>query len=226
MCFSAEASFAACGVLAASSIGISRIPKAKGSMPLSLIPAIFATHQFVEGVLWLNHDRVLPDTYRSGALDAYVLIAYVLWPIFVPFCAYWTETERKRRLAIVLCEATGLGVGLSYLVSIVRGPIDVWAGCCGFSYRLDAPDLLGVPYLAAVSIPFLLSSCRSLVFFGIGVVVSFGAAAIAASTSTFPSVWCYFAALLSGGLYLHFKAAARTSTQVPRGSLPSGAIAR
>jgi hypothetical protein len=88
MCFSAEASFAASGVLAASSVAISRIPKERSSIPLSLFPAIFAAHQFAEGVLWLHHDGVLPDAYKVGALYAYVLIAYVLWPILVPFAAY------------------------------------------------------------------------------------------------------------------------------------------
>ena len=92
MCFSAEASFAASGVLAASSVAISRIPKERSSVPLSTFPAIFAAHQFIEGILWLNHDGVLPDACKTGAVYAYVLIAYVLWPIFVPFAVYLTET--------------------------------------------------------------------------------------------------------------------------------------
>jgi hypothetical protein len=29
--------------------------------------------------------------------------------------------------------------------------------------------------------------------------------------ATFPSVWCFFAAILSAGLYLHFRAEARTA---------------
>lgn len=209
MCFSAEASFAASGVLAASSVAISRIPKERASLPLSLFPAVFATHQFVEGILWLNHDGVLPDTYRPAATYAYALIAYVLWPIFVPLAAYLTEVEWRRRILILICQGVGLGAGLALLLAIVRDPVEVSATCCSLSYSVNAPELLTLPYLAAVSIPFLASSQKSLALFGMGITVSCVAAAILTSAATFPSVWCFFAALLSAGLYLHFKTANR-----------------
>jgi hypothetical protein len=225
MCFSAEASFAASGVLAASSIAISRIPKEKASIPLSLFPAVFATHQFIEGILWLNHDGVLPDAYRSAAVYAYCLIAYVLWPIFVPFSAYLIETERRRRLIILVCQAIGLWVGLTFLLSFVRHPISVSVDCCSLSYQVDAPDLLIAPYLVAVSVPFLASSRRSLVLFGMAVAVSCAAAAFVASVETFPSVWCFFAAVLSAGLYLYFKTAAQTTPHQFSSSATSEAVA-
>jgi len=209
MCFSAEASFAASGVLAASSIAISQIPKDRASIPLSLFPAVFATHQFIEGILWLNQDGVLPDTYQSVAVHAYALIAFVLWPIFVPFAAYLIEAERRRRILILICQAVGLGVGLTLLLSFFRHPLQVSVDCCSLSYRVDAPDLLIAPYLVAVAIPFLASSRRSLVLFGVGITLSCAVAAASASAATFPSVWCFFAAILSAGLYLHFRTASR-----------------
>jgi hypothetical protein len=209
MCFSAEASFAASGVLAASSVAIAQIPKKRASIPLSLFPAIFATHQFIEGMLWLNHDGVLPDTYKSVAVHAYALIAYVLWPIFVPFAAYLVEAERRRRILILICLAVGLGVGLTLLFSFVRHPLQVSVDCCSLSYQVNAPDLLIAPYLVAVVIPFLASSRRSLVLFGVGIALSCAVASVAASAATFPSVWCFFAAMLSAGLYLHFRTASR-----------------
>ncbi len=211
MCFSAEASFVASGVLAASSVAISQIPKERASIPLSLFPAIFATHQFIEGILWLNQDGVLPDTYKSVAAYAYALIAFVLWPIFVPLAAYLIEAGRRRRIIILICQAVGLGVGLTLLVSFVRHPLQVSADCCSLSYGVNAPDLLIAPYLVAVSIPFLASSRRSLVLFGVGITVSCAVAAASSSAATFPSVWCFFAAILSAGLYLHFRAAAQTA---------------
>ena len=226
MCFSADASFAASGVLAASSIAISRIPKEKASVPLSLFPAVFAVHQFTEGILWLNHDGVLPDAYRSGAVYAYALIAFVLWPILVPFSAYLIENQKRRRIIIVLCQAVGLGVGLTLLLSLIHDPPKLSVDCCSLSYQVNAPELLIAPYLVAVSIPFLASSQRGLVLFGAAITASCAAAAIAASAATFPSVWCFFAALLSAGLYLHFRTAARTSACQLGTSATSGSIAR
>ncbi|MCL7454700.1 MAG: hypothetical protein M8467_16815 [Anaerolineae bacterium] len=209
MCFSAEASFAASGVLAATSVAIARIPKDRDSLPLSLFPAVFATHQAIEGVLWLNQDGVLPDTYKAVAVPAYVLIAYVLWPILVPLAAYMREPERRRRLIILVCEGAGLGVGLSLASGLLRNPVDVSATCCSLVYHVNAPDLLLAPYLVAVSIPFLVSSRRRLVLFGVGITVSCAVAAVTASAATFPSVWCFFAAILSAGLYLYFRIEAR-----------------
>ena len=225
MCFSAEASFAASGVLAASSVAISRIPKEKSSFPLSMFPAIFAAHQFVEGVLWLNHDGVLPDAYKTGAVYAYVLIAYVLWPIFVPFAVYLTETERRRRLIMLLCQSAGLGVGLWLLLDNLGVPLDVSANCCSLSYHVNAPDLLIVPYLFAVSVPFLVSSQRGLRLFGLALAASCAAAAVLTSAATFPSVWCFFAAVLSAGLYLYFYVGAQTITHQHGRRASTGATA-
>jgi hypothetical protein len=222
MCFSAEASFAASGALAASGIAIARLPKEKGSVPLSLFPAIFAAHQFIEGLIWLNQDGVLPHTTTSAAVYAYAFIAYVLWPIVVPFAAYRMETERRRRIVMLLCQAVGLWVGASLLVSFVRTPLAVSADCCSLSYHVQAPDLLIAPYLVAVSIPFLASSRKSLVLFGVAVTLSCAAAAVAASAVTFPSVWCFFAAVLSGGLYLYFRTAAQASPLVLHAQRPLG----
>jgi hypothetical protein len=225
VCFSAEASFAASGVLAASSVAIARIPKERSGVPLSLFPAIFATHQFVEGILWLEHDGVLPDTYKAAAVYAYVLIAYVLWPIFVPFAAFLAEAERGRRIVILFCQAIGLAVGLMLLITNAGAPIDVSADCCSLSYHVDAPPWLIAPYLFAVSIPFLVSSQRTLVVFGVALTISCAAAALLATAATFPSVWCFFAAVLSAGLYLHFWLASRTATRHPNMSASSGAMA-
>ncbi len=208
MCFSAEASFVASGVLAATSIAIVRLPKDNAALPLSVFPAVFSAHQFVEGVIWLSHDGVLPDTYNAVAVYAYVAIAYVLWPILVPFSAYLLEKEQRRRRLVLFCQAVGLGAALSVLIGLLRQPATVSAGCCGLSYQVDVPDLLLAPYLVAVAIPFLASSQKGLVLFGAGVAVSCAAAAIVASGTTLPSVWCFFAALLSAGLYLYFRAAA------------------
>jgi hypothetical protein len=226
MCFSAAASFTASGVLAASSVAISRLPKERAGKPLALFPAIFAVHQFVEGVLWLTHDGVMPASYRSVALYVYALIAFCLWPVLVPFSAYLLEAEKGRRRIVLACQIIGLGVGLSYLVSILRGPISVSANCCGLTYYVHAPWQLAAPYLLAVSVPFLASSRKSLVLFGAGVAVSAAAAALTASNQTFPSVWCFFAALLSGELYIHFRANVRAAEPSRSEGIASGALAR
>ncbi|MFC2034393.1 DUF6629 family protein, partial [Chloroflexota bacterium] len=88
MCFSATASFIASGALIASGVATARISKPKFAVPLSMFPIVFAIHQFIEGLLWLNHRGFLSDNYRFLAVYTYLMIAYVFWPIFVPLSVY------------------------------------------------------------------------------------------------------------------------------------------
>lgn len=215
MCFSAEASFIASGVLAGTGIAISRLPKEKASVPLSLVPAIFATHQLIEGFIWLEQDQPEPDTVTTAVVFAYVLIAYVLWPVYIPLVASRLESDPRRRTWMRLIQIIGLGVGLGYLVSILHSPVAVQVDACSLSYSVTAPGWYFIPYLAAVSLPFLISSQRGLVYFGLAVVTACAAAVYFASLPAFPSVWCFFAAALSGSLYLYFKTAAQTVPQQP-----------
>jgi hypothetical protein len=207
MCFSAEASFVASGTLAATSVAIARIPKERSEIPLSLFPAVFAVHQAIEGVLWLNHDGIVPDTYKPAAVFAYFLIAFVLWPVYVPIAAYMIERVRLRRWTILGCQLAGLWLGAALVASAVRYGVDAYVSGRSIAYSVQAPELFTPPYLVAVSIPFLVSSRRRLVFFGIALLASCAFAAVTASMATFPSVWCFWAAILSAALYLHFKTA-------------------
>ena len=126
---------------------------------------------------------------------------------------------------VLLCQAIGLGVGLLLLVTNLGAPLDVSADCCSLSYHVSAPPWLIWPYLIAVSIPFLVCSQKSLLLFGGVLAISCAAAAVLASAATFPSVWCFFAAVLSAGLYLHFWLAAHSATRRPHRSASSGALA-
>ncbi len=215
MCFSAEASFIASGVLAGTGIAISRLPKAKSSVPLSLLPAIFATHQLIEGFIWMEQEQAKPDTITSVMVFAYVLIAFVLWPIYIPIAASRIEIDPKRRQWMRFCQVAGLGVALGYLVNILRSPVAVSVDACSLSYSVSAPGWFFGLYLAAVSLPLLLSSRRGLVYFGMAILISCAAAVYVASLPAFPSVWCFFAAFLSASLYFYFKTAAQAVPQQP-----------
>jgi hypothetical protein len=214
MCFSASASFAASGALAASGYAISRIPKKKAEIPISLIPIIFAAHQFIEGVLWLNHAGLCADQYKSGVIYAYSFIAYALWPIYIPFSVYKLEMEKSRRVMILLCQAIGVCVSLASLVSILQYPVGVRIVGQSISYSIQISEFIMAPYFISVSIPFLIASDKRLVLFGGGLTLSCVAAALMATSSTFPSVWCFYAAVLSVSLYLYFRSSVGVHLQV------------
>ena len=168
-------------------------------------------HQFLEGILWLNHDGVLSGEYKVVAVYAFAFIAFVLWPVCVPFSVRLLESGRLRRNIILLCQAIGLYVGLPVLISIIQNPVEATVAGRSFAYNIDTPDMFLAPYFVAVTVPFLVSSNRRLVLFGIILSLSCIGAAHMASSTTFPSVWCFYAAILSLIVYLYFRFPARTT---------------
>lgn len=160
-----------------------------------------------------------------AAVTFYVLIAYVLWPIYIPYAAYRTEPGKRRKKIIIAFQVIGFCTGAIFLYSILSEPVHYSIDCCHITYNISSPHLILAPYLLAVSIPFLVSSQRGLVLFGAAVTISCGAAAYLANAPGFPSLWCFFAAALSGGLYLHFRSAARDLQQLPESHEGVGAAA-
>ena len=188
-----------------------RIPKKKSEVPLSLFPIIFAAHQLVEGVLWLSLTGVISDGYKLATTYIFIFIAFVFWPIFVPFAVYMVEPGRLRRKIILFCQLIGLYVGIWYLVCIIQNPVDAVVASNSISYKMVTPSWYLSPYFIAVSVPFFVSSNRRLVLLGAALLISSTIAIYMACSVTFPSVWCFYAAILSIVIYLHFHYQARAA---------------
>jgi len=148
--------------------------------------------------------RLIRNPELKGIL-VILLIAFVLWPIFVPFSVYVLESGRIRRVIILLCQFTGIYVGLTNLVIIIRGPVNASVVGQSFAYAINTTDILFYLYLISVFIPFLVSSNKRLVILGVALAALCVTAMLIASTATFPSVWCFYAAILSLFLYLFFR---------------------
>jgi hypothetical protein len=204
MCFSATASFTAGTAL--SVVGVLTLRKSRGirEVPLAVVPLLFGAQQLTEGVLWLSLNNDLP-LLQSWSTYIFSVFSHVLWPIFVPFAILLVETGRRRRKAIGVFLGLGLGVGLYLLYFIIRFPVAAHIHNRSISY--DSPHL----YLAAVLVIYLLATCVSALFSTHRCINVFGVlafvlaiAAVAVSATTFVSVWCFFAAVLSLLIYVHF----------------------
>jgi hypothetical protein len=134
----------------------------------------------------------------------------VLWPVWVPVAVLQIEPRGWRRIALMASTAAGI-VGSGWLMWSV-GTHGVVATLAGLHIQYAAPIAFGPPtvalYVLATSGSMLLSSHRTIKAFGLLALLSF-AAAYTLYTVWFVSVWCYFAALLSGLVLLHFRAPAR-----------------
>ncbi len=211
MCFFASASFlAGTALLAVGAVTTSGATR-RSELPFAMIPVLFGLQQLVEGVIWLGlrFDTPLLNTVMT---QVYSLFSHVLWPIYVPIAVLLLEPTPWRRKTISAFLWVGMAVGLYLLWMLVRFPIRAEAS--GGHILYVSPHfyvwvVMGA-YLAASCISMFFSSHKAVVAFGIVAFLSF-IAAYGFYALWFISVWCFFAAILSSLVYLHFRRAGRSA---------------
>lgn len=212
MCFSAPASLIAGATLTAIGKETLKKPKVKTDIPFASIPLIFGIQQFVEGAVWLSFGMPVINQVLAFV---YLLFAYVLWPVFVPVAILLMENDPIRRKLIKIFAVCGMIVGLTLLYSILTGPVEaqVIQQSIGYSSIGNFPRGIVWLYVAATCFSCIASSHKMVVFFGITVFIS-GFTAWQCYANSFFSVWCFFAAILSFMVYLHFQPADQLVRQI------------
>ena len=202
MCFSATASFTAGATLSA--MGAATVPKAKKrtDIPFAIIPLIFAFQQFLEGMVWVSFGS---PWLNWIATHSFVMFSHVFWPIWAPLSLMLLEHDKVRRKIMVFFFGIGVAVGIAELYYIVTEPIA--SIVTGNSILYTVPGAFGALtiflYLAATCLSCAFSSHRMVKILGLTLFVTFLAAYYFYS-ATCLSVWCFFAAILSVIVYLHF----------------------
>ena len=207
MCFSATASFSAGALL----LGIGTLTlrsavatQQRSALPFAAIPLLFAVQQLTEGVIWLTFSREAP-LLNSVMTHVSSFFSHVLWPIYVPLAVLLLEPTGWRRRTLVGFAAVGVAVGAYLLYVLLAFP--VVSRPIGQHIEYISPHFLAAVtmalYLVSTALSPLLSTHRMVQVFGVLALLSFGAA-YAFYASWFISVWCFFAALLSVVIYLHF----------------------
>ncbi|MDP1692174.1 MAG: hypothetical protein Q8L49_09545 [Burkholderiaceae bacterium] len=204
MCFSATASFAAGAFL----LGLGTLTLKSARRPRELafaaIPLLFAIQQLTEGVVWLSFRYEAP-LLNSVMTHVFSFFSHVLWPIYVPIAVLLIEPPGRRRQALLAFVAAGLVVGVYLLYILAAFP--VVSRPTGQHIEYVSPHFFAAVsmtlYLLSTSVSLLLSTHRTVKLFGALSLLSFGAAYYYYAT-WFISVWCFFAALLSAVVYLHF----------------------
>ena len=205
MCFSASASFIAGTALSVAGIATLRMTSRPAQIPFAMVPLLFGIQQIAEGMLWLSFENrtLLSNTTLTLIFS---LFSHVLWPIFVPFAVGLLETIAWRRKALVVCQVTGVGVGLYLLYIIVQYPVT--SQVLGRHIVYESPHFYVLTvmalYLVATCVSSLVSSNRIIQVFGALSLVSF-LAAYAIHVETLVSVWCFFAAVLSFIVYVYIR---------------------
>ncbi|OFY43508.1 MAG: hypothetical protein A2X18_06070 [Bacteroidetes bacterium GWF2_40_14] len=201
MCFSAEASFV--GGVVISAIGILAVKKVKNPSQkiFALIPLVFAFQQFAEGFVWLSLRYQEYETVQKISTYIFLTMAEVLWPTMIPLSVLLMEKNdgRRKLLRILLV----LGILLSAYYAFCLLTFDVNPQISGFhiQYLNDFPEQLRMPafylYVIVSISPLFVSSIKRTHMLGILMFLSCLVTVIF-FTQYLTSVWCFFAALISG----------------------------
>ena len=207
MCFSASASFTAGAALAV--IGTAAVSKTErpSHVPFAAMPVLFGVQQVAEGVVWLSLAN--PVALAVGKY-AFLFFSHVLWPVFVPLSICLIEPSRWRRRVLSAFVALGAVVSAYFLYYLFQETVDV--AVFGKRIVYVAPhfsvSFLLSPYTVATCASCLFSSHRIVNFFGVVTFLS-AIAVFRFYEQAFVSVWCFFAAILSVLVFVHFAVGAK-----------------
>lgn len=151
--------------------------------------------------MWRVLERAPFHVASTPWARAYLFFALLVWPAYVPFALWMFEAVRERRRVLLglLAGGSSLGLYLAACATLRDSNACIAFGNLYYWVQLDAPlkRVLLAMYLAAIVVPFLVSSGRGTKLLAIVTVASFGAAATLYRAG-FASVWCFFAAVISG----------------------------
>jgi hypothetical protein len=172
-------------------------------LPYAAIPVFFAAQQLIEGGLWL----ALPAQTSSAHLltIGYLLFSNVLWPIYVPIAIWMIEPDTVQRKCMRMPIMVGASVSLFFLAAMITHPVSAAIMGSHIDYNLPHPhDKIAFAFYAiATCLAPLLSSHKMVRLFGVILIASM-IIAYTIYAMWFASVWCFFAALLSSVVLLHF----------------------
>lgn len=204
MCFSPEASFI--GGVAIISIGAAAIKKVRkpNQFLFAMIPLFFGFQQIAEGVVWLSLQNPEYLIYQKASTMAFLIMAQIFWPAYLPLSVMLMEENKKRKRMLAVFLVLGLIVALYYTYCLINFSVYPQIEQYHIRYYKDFPKSLNnivlAIYLIASLTPLFVSSIWRMRYFGAFMFFSCAIAAIF-YTQYLTSVWCFFAALLSGFVF-------------------------
>jgi len=197
MCFSPEVDLVAGAAIAVVAVDAARHCRSWRTAPLAALPAIFAVHTLTSAVVWWGLRGDVPAPCGQVGTQVYLIIAFVLLPIYVPIAVLLLEPPGGRRWLIGVLAAAGAVAGIDFLTGLLGGRGEATAHDFYIDFNVPATSTMAaVLYVTATCGALLLSGQRPLVIWGVTNVVVVGALALTASQGL-PSLWCFWAACTS-----------------------------
>lgn len=220
MCFSASSSFIASGVVAIAGVASVSQTKNLKFYGLACVPFVFASHQFLEGMVWMTLDDPASWAHRA-AVNAFVLFGFGFWPVYAPLFLGIAEKQviRKRILyTVAFLELFLFGYVAAQLpnifVEVKQHSLAYSAGWKPIHYAFFGLSLMT---------PFVSSLPRAWEV-AVTLIGSFLAAYTIKQASA-ASVWCFFAALLSAGSFWYIRMLERNAREQSASLRPDAPMA-
>jgi len=213
VCFSPEASFIAAGALAPAGVVALRSVQRRDELILGTLPLLFAGHQAVEGLVWLGLDGHLSHRLLDVAIRVYLMFAQVVLPSLVPVGVLVFERDPRRRRWLIGPVVLGAIVGarLLWVITAHRIGAHVLGESIVYDTDVHFGFVVAAGYVAATCGPALLSTGSLLQRFGVANLAGLTVAAFV-KYSAVTSVWCFYAALVSGFILVALRARERGAT--------------
>ena len=174
-------------------------------IPFALLPLFFALHEFTQGFVWLGVEGLIPARAAEMAESYYVFYAKGFLQFWVPLAIWLLESEGWRKtLAGALTLLGGFLTGYS-LWALSIEPAQVYVLHDALVYHTPRTEYfwLGIAYVLTTCGSLILSSSMAIQLFGwlnlAGLSLIYWLKPYA-----FTSLWCLYAALVSGVLYFYF----------------------
>jgi hypothetical protein len=204
MCFSPEASFA--GGVIIFSIGIATVRKVHKPSQLVFagIPLFFGIQQFAEGLLWLTIPYPEYGNIQKFVTTIFLIMAQVLWPTMIALSVLLMEENGKRKRILRILLAMGISLSSYYAYCLTFYNVSPKIMGYHIKYVNDFPGALSMYaftiYLIATITPLFVSSIKRTHLLG---VLMSGSCLVTGIffTQYLISVWCFFAALISGVIF-------------------------
>ncbi|MHB1208193.1 MAG: DUF6629 family protein [Acidimicrobiales bacterium] len=207
MCFSPEGDLIGGAVVVA--IGIDaclHLRRRFEYVPIAVLPIVLGLHQIDEVFVWWWLQGHVARGIGLAAMWIYLLFALVILPTLVPLLIFFFMSKSPQRWRIVPFVILGVIVSVILLEAMLVGDPSVRLGTLHLTYTIGLRNGIAVIglYIVATCGPLLASGFRPMVWFG---VVNLVAVIILAMlcASGFTSLWCFYAALVSGAVALHLR---------------------
>ncbi len=204
MCFSAAVSFSASAfLLIIAYFSIIKTTKIT-ELFFASIPLLFAIQQLSEGILWLTLGDSNYDSLSTLSGGIFMIIAQVIWPVWVPFSIYQIEKSALMKKAILFFVGLGFILSLSFFWYFITYGVETkmeGKHILYVQYYHKTYEMLGtIFYIIVTVLPLFLSTYRRMWILGIAILMSYGLTKWI-YVNYLISVWCFFAAICSCAIY-------------------------